>query len=570
MQCPFSISKMYKVELRTVSYLLRVPKRRLEVQYNKETGIIYISSPLRRTRKDKKALQENVILVSNKNLVGISLLNPAEQVTGQYFNPRIEWEGFQQVSRIATITRPGSLPPGSQRIELGRDESYNIIGRVDGVFNNYRQKTDFLLGGVVYGSEVPRSEIEGFNDARTERYKLSGCTAGGIKQLSGVRTGPFEAWLTVASVVRKNDSDAEPSWLTKWFLNGPRSSIYTRFTARTTQRPYVRRRIFPENQETILNDTHQQKLDRDFALIQIPNRSFIIHAVPKEFGPEWSRNIGIEYRNDQGGIPSEQEREVIKEFIGFVIGRPLLSIGHTSFDELGRPIDEVADDPGWPLSRSLVELCLSGDYPSISLEELDIESALQQLSPSYIALRDELNLHEALWRYWLAKNFPLGTDLPVLASAVEGLATSWFKLRKSKTKGVYLPKDEFDRIIREEFGIINEKLKDVEYRERIMNRLRNAYNMGANERLQFFFEEINLPIGEIESEAIRSRNKMAHGSSLDYTDEERAKVTKLRWAYQTLFNRIMLKLLGFDGQYIDRTSEGWPRRHINEPMQGPI
>jgi hypothetical protein len=39
-------------------------------------------------------------------------------------------------------------------------------------------------------------------------------------------------------------------------------------------------------------------------------------------------------------------------------------------------------------------------------------------------------------------------------------------------------------------------------------------------------------------------------------------------AYRTLFNRIMLKILGYDGAYVDYSTMEWPDRPLGEPLAG--
>jgi hypothetical protein len=514
--------------LKVAASLLGVSKRKLRAEYDENTDILYVNVSRKQRANRRLAFHDNVILVSNGSLLGVSFLDADQRVPRELrFDSKKEWEGLQQNYQITTLMTVDDLPPGSETIEVGRDDSYDIVGKVSGVFTDYLERTRFFLPGVVYGSEVPRFDIEGSDERKGDQYMLRGCSMGGVRQTSGVRTGPFEGWVSAPYVHKRKNKDSETSRLTEWCLNGPQDPVYTRVTARTVESPFERRRIFPHNQQAIQSDVRQQRLDLDFFFVDLPNLSFVVHKVPQECGPQWSRNIGIEYTRDWG-IPDESRRELIREVLGFILGRPLLNVGHTMFDQSNDPVEEVSRDPGWPLGRTLVELCQSGDYSPIRIREVGIENVLQKIAPAYLALREDLNLHEALWRYWLAKSFPLGTDIPVLAAAVEGLATSWFKSRTSETKGVYMPKKDFDQLLEDEFRKIYEKLEDLDYAERIMNRLRGAYNMGLNERPQFFFDEINLPIGEIENAAIRSRNKPAHGSSLNYSDEEREKVTKLR------------------------------------------
>lgn len=67
-------------------------------------------------------------------------------------------------------------------------------------------------------------------------------------------------------------------------------------------------------------------------------------------------------------------------------------------------------------------------------------------------------------------------------------------------------------------------------------------------------------------DAIRARNPMAHGAPAMPRDIEKA--GKVRTAYQTLFVRLLLKILQYDGSYVDYSSIGCPPRHIDEPQQG--
>jgi hypothetical protein len=39
-------------------------------------------------------------------------------------------------------------------------------------------------------------------------------------------------------------------------------------------------------------------------------------------------------------------------------------------------------------------------------------------------------------------------------------------------------------------------------------------------------------------------------------------------AYRTLFERVFLKVLGYTGKYVDRTTPGYPARPIDEPCGG--
>jgi hypothetical protein len=65
--------------------------------------------------------------------------------------------------------------------------------------------------------------------------------------------------------------------------------------------------------------------------------TFVVHLVPDEVGPKWSKNLGIEYAWKGGAIPDENTRDAIGEVIGFVTGRRLMPVGSTTFDAAGYP-----------------------------------------------------------------------------------------------------------------------------------------------------------------------------------------------------------------------------------------
>ena len=128
-----------------------------------------------------------------------------------------------------------------------------------------------------------------------------------------------------------------------------------------------------------------------------------------------------------------------------------------------------------------------------------------------------------------------------------------------------MPKWDFDTLLGEELGSAKSKLESRQYGDRILNRLGSAYNMGANDRLRFFFDEIGLSVGETEWWAIRERNPMAHGAASVFDKSTNESMIRATDVYRTLFHRIVLKLLGYDGAYIDHGTLGHPIRDISEP-----
>jgi len=77
--------------------------------------------------------------------------------------------------------------------------------------------------------------------------------------------------------------------------------------------------------------------------------------------------------------------------------------------------------------------------------------------------------------------------------------------------------------------------------------------------MRMFFEEIGLAVGAAEKSAMGARHRAAHGSLVA---EELVELVKFGNAYRTLFERVFLRLLGYEGEYVDRTTIGHPRRPL--------
>ena len=300
----------------------------------------------------------------------------------------------------------------------------------------------------IAGTIVPSIEIEGSDYHGLISYKLSHCYIGSISNnVTRLDSNPktsFIADLVVYRIEKKTLHDSEPDILVEWYLNGPVGSfIFPRSTSRELKEDFIRKRF--DNEEKLYPGTHTEEHTRDFAFIELENRSFIIQSIPKYYGPSWSNCIGIEYRNEWGGIPDEEEREAISEVVSFILGKHLLNVGYTKFVCLGYPVEEVAENP-W--GSNVVSLCQDTALFPVDIDNYStwgyIEKVLAQLIPQYLLLRNELNLRQALWNYWISLDLAIGVNLPILSAGVETIAKSWFKSSKSKTKGVYISKNNYD------------------------------------------------------------------------------------------------------------------------------
>lgn len=448
----------------------------------------------------------------------------------------MEWTSLDDTTlHIDRLKQPNWI----RNIDITRDSEYRIDINIFG--DNNKKYAEIMKLNYF-------PEIKIINESNTS-YEFKDCyiKSGSEHHFNEYK---YEIKLGVSSI-KKNISldDISPLWLTEWYLNGSNDYLFfPKTTKREINISYLKDREVTKKE--VFNRNISVSLSQDYAKIKMPDFSFIIYRIPKEISPKWSTCIGIEYRKNWGKIPTYDERKKIGEFISFIMGRELLSVGYTVFNKEGYPFEEFYNNP---ISENVVSRCEKNfSYMPIlfDLKTNTFELILSNLLPKYLNMRSELKLNEVLWRGWLSDNMFLETTLPILSNAIEILSHAWFKSTNTKSKGFYIKQDDFLKTISDELINIGKKIFANKYKYRILNRIKNACFMGTNEKLEIFFSEIGLKVGKIEKEAIKARNKMAH-ASLNYSKEEIKKLMELSIVYRTLLIRTILKILDYKGRYID-------------------
>jgi hypothetical protein len=480
------------------------------------------------------------------------------------FPPWLEWEFLQEGYEIENPTIEQPLPGDPHLLKIWRNDEYKIEAEISGQPRSFTidaEKKDNA------GKIVPASTMKGENSGGV-KYELTGFISGDVEvqhqYLGGLDKGSFKSTLSLHEVKIIQQEDVPVERLTEWYINGISAGfILFRSTSRRIDGKYSLEREVLKTKTEEFDTGGGEYHSRDYAFINFGDFSFIIHTVPNQFGPQWSKNIGIEYRQEFGRIPTQEERIAISEIVSFILGKHLLKVGYTSYDHSGIPIENVAVNP-W--GDNVKHLSQSPAVPPIEIDRLaptgKIETVLPPLIKKYIELRNPLRLNEVLWRYWIGSELSLGSNIPIMANGIEILIEYWFKSQNSRLKGVYLPKKEFDALTEDAFKIIETNLGERPFKEKIMNKLRDCFKMSLTDRLKFFFEEIGLPLGKTEQEAIRCRHKMIH-SSVEMGSAKIEKMVQLSFAYRCLVHRILLKILGYDGKYIDYSIIGHPEKKID-------
>jgi len=492
------------------------------------------------------------------------------------FVEEIEWEACQRPVMLADRRFPELLPPQCRSVTIRRNEQYQLVAEIEGKVAEIRalaahQKAaiESAPPGTILraGMEVDcGDEVE---DVQVCLDQFGSYTA----ELSGDERGKWEAKRDVYRYYRRervslSEGHLEPVWLTDWYLNGPRNMVFNRITSHEMTSRYVRMR---DGSSPIAVDGNQPSSQaRDHALVSLDDLSFVVHAVPPGIGPEWARPVGIEYRkDDKCEIPPEPTRRAIEEIVSFVLGRRLMRVGFTIFNAAGDPIEVESINPWGANVRETCGSCDDSPFPiQINIEgSINVENLLNLLVPRYLQSRDELKLGEALVQYWAACEAPLGTNLVLYRAAVEGLKTAWFESTRTKSRRQYMNRSDFDAFLGDVLREAERKLSGVDKGDRILRRMKDANNMGSNEEVENFFAEIRLALGKTEEDARRAQNAPAHGRTVK-SNEDLLKWTRHYAASRVLFQRTLLQLLGYEGDYLDKTTIGIPIRPISEPAGG--
>jgi hypothetical protein len=501
----------------------------------------------------------------------------------------LEWE-FLHHAFTAVPDRSGDgWPLGTQRITVSRDDSYRLHTVIEGAITSNERPSSGQQNHPLMSISTPGPPgtwivpFSARGQSMPYLYTFHDCVVAGQQSSQHSRENPelelFQGEVAVHEVERVMDyGDGNPrelSWFTEWFLNGPDEHFfYTRRTKRRLAGTYERERL---DVDVPVINVPSQGMEApgwlDHVLVDGETASFVVTAVPRDVGPGWSRNVGIEY-HVAWGVPDQNTREAIAEIVSFVMGRQLLFVGSSSYDQTALPLTCTARSP-W--GDNATALCASSEHSPVQCAELraneptvvpeGCESTLQQLVPGYLEKRLLHRFKDAMWRYWLSFLVPFEAQIPAIATAVEILADGWYRSTGSPSQGTYMEPTEFQDLVGPELQQLASKLSPQVYGDRMLRRITHAYEVGANQRVPFFLEELKLPIGQLEKRALRERNAAVHGGS--YSSEEGYKaLARQIWVYQTLFHRIVLKLLHFQGKYVDRATEGWPERSLDEPIGG--
>ncbi|MBP3576549.1 MAG: hypothetical protein J6K15_00420 [Lachnospiraceae bacterium] len=488
----------------------------------------------------------------------------------EQFFKEYSWEALESECKFTgDITAKDTMSPPAieQNIEslhIYRDDKYKICVKAEGSIPEYSFEQDklpevpvgtLLPGGVIECDAMHEGIItvkECFRRNHTIDYKLSDRPEVAFHALYQ----SYEVNWNRRMLLPESETDT----LIEWYLNGPDSTVLFCDASKTIDK--VSRNV-KRNGVKIASQGHTtESYSADCLYIKYLDTGVLLRKIPSEYKPEWNHKVALEYRTAYGRIPEAEERKKVAELLGFLMGRHLILVGDTAYQgavilesNMYDPCADVASE----CSGNTLEIIPVHYYHN---ERNNFREFAQTLLPAYLELRDTYGLDLVLGRYWLSNTMPIGVNMPIIAGAMESIQKVWFKGQKSKTKAVYMDKDAYEEAISEFVEQLEAKLGGCENKDKLLRKILNCYQMGANEKYYTFLDELGLEYGDAEKECIKARNCFTHGDNNDNYEE----VIKHTKTMSLLLARSILKLLGYSGMYIDTSVLGYPRKHIDEKI----
>ena len=404
----------------------------------------------------------------------------------EYYIDHLEWEVLDEKVEIRQLQSQGNLYhfDDTHSITIFRDEDYKLRGVLTGKFAG---NLDILFPPLKQGEMTSGEIVKGVIESGRE-YLITGLVVG----TATINLNPddptqskFTANISFDSLTILYDLVQEADKFQYWYLCAKGNITFPMQTQRTNNKQYPKQRLGFDKEcslEKLFVPGGSSNLSKDFLPIPINEKLLILSSIPNNYLPPNIEGLCFECRKSFGDIPEENEIKATAELLGFIFGSQLIPIGLSIYNR-NDILKQISISPSVSnLSRRLKQ----NPSPPIDIHYyINIQtliSAVLELLPQYLEKRDILQLNNALSYYWIAKDSPVGVNLPILSSALEAVANASLRdSRNTEQQSTYMPAVKYRKLIKNEFDEIKSKLdkKGIKYKNKIANKIDGAYNMGG-------------------------------------------------------------------------------------------
>lgn len=262
-------------------------------------------------------------------------------------------------------------------------------------------------------------------------------------------------------------------------------------------------------------------------------------------------------KNDQfiyyNCILDEKERIKIKDCISFILGKPIVYKGYSTYSENKELINfDFVKSSKFIGSKSLYNLTdleisylheheftmFSKEKPFFPptkdyLNEYDIiPEKFNEIFCSIYNIYEQYDLNEIFWNYWYAECSPYHSAASQFGACLERIQERYFEINKNQLK---------EKIIEKQEEIKKKKNLKIE-----LSKIR----LSIKDKFKILFDALEIEFNELEEITWEFRNYSAHANKTKNREED-LKFIKSKDLFKTLLNRVILKLSGLDVKYVD-------------------
>ena len=334
-----------------------------------------------------------------------------------------------------------------------------------------------------------------------------------------------------------------PSVIKEWLLNGSKSGLYCYGNSKLEYK--VEGSVFGKYGDTefpVKESLEEQEYYGRFIHMKYKDTAFDIHFIGDKYGPSWSTNLSISFFDKYGRIPNADERKQIRDYLSFFMGKRLIYIGETLFDENGNEIGFIMEYPR-TYGFDIKKVCMNGAKSPIKNDVAFLGNyfdIIQKYIEPFSELYEKLDFDSLFSAYWYAKEIVKPMDLPILSGALENLKRKWYEEVALNPETVLMDKKDFAKRIKPIKELVKKQFEGTEYIERMQRSVEGMNRMSVSEQLTHFFTGIDAVIGNMEKKALQARNFSAHGSfggsNIDYREQY-----VISQVYECILVRVVLK-----------------------------
>lgn len=263
------------------------------------------------------------------------------------------------------------------------------------------------------------------------------------------------------------------------------------------------------------------------------------------------------------GCPDQAFRDKVRTCLSFILGKPIVYLGHTEYCSVWTPtfmrsvdafsiggaVFKLHDLPPYPINQSR--------YANM-IDQRHVGILVNALIEKYEAIK----FNELSWSYWYAVCAPLHAAAVHFGSLIE-------QLQKNSNKVIEVRKSLLETDTWKGLnGVIQLWMKmapiDPELRKILEGKVSSLNQAPQGLVLRRLLETMGLAISDVEIKAWKHRNMAAHGGISDQPIELilNSKILRL------LFHRMLAGITYCSDRYIDYYNLGHPVRAVIEAVPG--